>query len=279
MSVLRVVHTTSFDYGGPVRASYNEARMRPVDDEDQHVRSARVDVRPHTWFDEYVDYWGTAVTAFELLSEHERLTIVAESVVERRPASAPALTWSWSDLGGEAVLDAHAAFLSPTSTTEAPDDVAALALEAAGGLAPTEAAEAVCLAVRDQLEYVPGVTAVHTPAAEAWAARKGVCQDMAHLAIGALRSVGIPARYVSGYLHPNSDAPLGETVRGDSHAWVEFWTGAWVGYDPTNRRFVSTDHIVVARGREYGDVPPLKGVYAGRGPAAPQVEVRITRVA
>ncbi|QAY71496.1 transglutaminase family protein [Xylanimonas protaetiae] len=278
MSVLRVVHTTTFDYGGPVRASYNEARMRPVDDERQRVRSARVDVQPHTWTDEYVDYWGTAVTSFEMLSSHERLTIVAESVVERGPAPAPALAWSWADIGGESVLDAHAAFLAPTATTDVPDDVAALALEAAGGLAPTAAAEAVCLAVRDRLEYVPGVTAVHTPASEAWAARKGVCQDMAHLAIGALRSVGIPARYVSGYLHPRGDAPVGETVLGDSHAWLEFWTGTWTGYDPTNRRFVSTDHVVVARGREYGDVPPLKGVYAGPGPSALEVEVQITRI-
>ncbi|QAY63065.1 transglutaminase family protein [Xylanimonas allomyrinae] len=278
MSVLRVVHTTRFDYGGAVRASYNEARMRPVADERQHVRSTRVDVHPHTWTDEYVDYWGTAVTAFEMLSAHERLTIVASSVVERGPAPAPTPDRSWADLGEEAVLDAHAAFLSPTATTDVPDDVAELALEAAGGLAPAAAAEAVCLAVRDRLEYVPGVTAVHSPAAEAWAARKGVCQDMAHLAIGALRSVGIPARYVSGYLHPLSDAGIGETVRGDSHAWLEFWTGSWTGYDPTNRRFVSTDHVVVARGREYGDVPPLKGVYAGPGPSVLQVEVQVTRL-
>ncbi|ACZ31221.1 transglutaminase domain protein [Xylanimonas cellulosilytica DSM 15894] len=279
MNVLRVVHTTTFDYGTAVRASYNEARMRPVDDESQRVISARIDVQPHTWTDEYVDYWGTSVTSFEVLSEHERLTIVAESVVERGSAPEPALVSSWTDLGGETVRDAHAAFLTATATTDVPDDVATLALAAAAGLDPVEAAEAVCLAVRDGLEYVPGVTAVHTPAADAWAARKGVCQDMAHLAIGALRSVGIPARYVSGYLHPRGDAAVGEPVQGDSHAWLEFWTGAWTAYDPTNRRFVGTDHVVVARGREYGDVPPLKGVYAGGAPSILDVAVEITRVA
>ncbi|MCL1869174.1 MAG: transglutaminase family protein [Promicromonosporaceae bacterium] len=279
MTVLQVVHTTRLDYAGPVTASYNEARMRPVDDRGQRVRSARVDVNPHTWTDEYTDYWGTTVTTFEVLRPHDQLTIVAEAVVERAPVPGHPLVWSWSELGGDVVLDAYAAFLSPTPTTQVPDDVAALALATAAGLDPVEAAEAICLAVRDRLEYVPGVTSVHTAAAEAWTARKGVCQDMAHLAIGALRSVGIPARYVSGYVHPRSDAGVGEAVQGESHAWLEFWTGDWAGYDPTNRRPVGNDHVVVARGREYGDVPPLKGVYAGAGSSALDVTVEITRVA
>lgn len=283
MTVLKVVHTTRFDYPEPVTASYNEARMRPVDDARQKVLSATLAIGPQTWMSQYTDYWGTAVTTFEVLRPHRHLEIVAEAIIEAsgyseggRPAgTAP----RWTDLAADAVLDAQAAFLAETPVTAPPAALAALALEAAGGLPPAEAAEAICLSLRDRLDYVPGVTTVHTPAVEAWEAQKGVCQDMAHLALGALRSVGIPARYVSGYLHPRGDAGVGETVAGDSHAWVEWWAGEWVGYDPTNRRFAGEDHVVVGRGREYGDVPPLKGVYAGSGGSTLDVTVEITRIA
>ncbi|PFG43647.1 transglutaminase-like putative cysteine protease [Isoptericola jiangsuensis] len=280
MSLVRVVHTTAFTYGSPVTASYNEARMRPVDDGRQTVRSARVTVSPHTWTDSYRDYWGTAVTIFEVLKPHEHLEIVADSTVEVS-AAAPdgADAPGWEELGSAPVLDAYPAFLAPTSTTAVPDDVAALALDVASGLAPGEAAEAICRAVRDRLDYVPGVTTVHSPASDAWRSGQGVCQDMAHLGIGALRSVGIPARYVSGYLHPQADAEVGVTVVGESHAWLEWWVGRWVAYDPTNRRFAGDDHVVVGRGRQYGDVPPLKGVYAGPGASDLEVTVEMTRLA
>jgi len=121
---------------------------------------------------------------------------------------------------------------------------------------------------------------VHTHATEAWSERKGVCQDIAHLSLGALRAIGIPARYVSGYLHPATDASrLHEAVTGESHAWVEWWTGEWHGYDPTNDLPVGEHHVVVARGREYGDVTPLRGVFAGGATSDQEVEVRITQEA
>jgi len=280
-TVLKVVHTTVLNYSRPVIASYNEARMRPVNDARQFVRRWRLEIKPNTWIDEYHDFWGTAVTAFEVLSSHKRLRIVAEAVVEIHPVlgfNAPAST-TWEELGSEWALDGFAETLTNTPTTAVPEDVAELARNTAGSLSPRDAAEAVCLALRDQLEYVPGSTTVHTAAAEAWENKRGVCQDMAHLCIGALRTIGIPARYVSGYLHPNERAAIGEKVRGDSHAWLEFWAGEWIGYDPTNRKFVSNDHIVVARGREYADVAPLKGVYAGAPESQLAVTVEMTRLA
>ena len=129
------------------------------------------------------------------------------------------------------------------------------------------------------MEYVRGVTGVHSTASEAWAERKGVCQDIAHVALGALRSVGIPARYVSGYLHPDAGAAIGQTVIGESHAWVEWYAGEWRGYDPTNLAEVGELHVLVGRGRDYSDVSPLRGVYAGPGASELFVSVEITRVA
>ena len=115
----------------------------------------------------------------------------------------------------------------------------------------------------ESLRYVRGVTSVHTSADEAYADGAGVCQDFAHLALALTKSVGLPSRYVSGYFHPEADATIGEEITGESHAWVEVWTGRWWGYDPTNDCPVGERHVAVGRGRDYGDVPPVKGIYAG----------------
>lgn len=282
MSVLQVVHTTTFDYSAPVAASYNEARLTPSRGPGQRLLDSQITIAPHTWMRDYVDYWGTVVTMFEVLRPHTRLTIVASSTVEL-PAGVERSVGegnAWDVVADPAFRDTMAAYLAESPTTAVDEDVVELARRAAKGAAtPDDAARAVSLAVRDELEYVPGVTTVHTTAREAWAARKGVCQDVTHLTLGALRALGIPARYVSGYLHPRPEAPVGEKVRGESHAWVEWWAGGWQPFDPTNRAFPAVDHVVLARGREYGDVSPLKGVYGGRAQSELEVEVEITRTA
>ncbi|MBU4213207.1 MAG: transglutaminase family protein [Actinobacteria bacterium] len=276
---LRVVHTTSFRYAVPVAASYNEARMTPVSEAGQTVLSTRLTVQPQTWSTHYQDYWGTAVTVFEVLAPHQSLLITAEHLVEVADAGELIAPAGWDVLRSESVRDALAEDLSDTATTVVPDDVVALAVEAAGELGPQEAAAAICHALREQIRYIPGVTSVHTPAGEAWAARAGVCQDIAHLVVGALHSVGIPARYVSGYLHPVPDSAIGETVSGESHAWVEWWVGQWYAYDPTNSAPVGAHHVVLGRGRCYDDVAPLRGIYAGAGAAELKAQVQITREA
>ena len=118
---------------------------------------------------------------------------------------------------------------------------------------------------------------MQTSAQEAWDQGQGVCQDIAHLTVALLREVGLPARYVSGYLHPYPEADLGDTVAGQSHAWVEYWTGEWVAADPTNQAPVGECHVVVARGRDYADVPPLKGIYHGAPSSTLDVTVEVTR--
>ena len=129
------------------------------------------------------------------------------------------------------------------------------------------------------MEYVPGSTGVRTSAQEAWSLRKGVCQDIAHLTLGMLRAVGIPARYVSGYLFPLAGGAVGDTVAGQSHAWVEWWCGDWVPFDPTNGVPIGVRHVTVAHGRDYADVTPLKGVYHGAPSTDLGVTVEITRLA
>jgi transglutaminase-like putative cysteine protease len=120
---------------------------------------------------------------------------------------------------------------------------------------------------------------VQTSAQEAWDQGTGVCQDIAHLTVALLRQVGLPARYVSGYLHPRPDARPGDEVAGQSHAWVEYWIGEWQACDPTNRAAVAERHVVVAAGRDYADVAPLKGIYNGPPGSTQDVAVSFTRLA
>ncbi|MEU7869488.1 transglutaminase family protein [Dactylosporangium sp. NPDC049140] len=275
---LKIRHVTGYKYAGPVSASYNEARLTPLTLPWQTTLFSQVEVTPGATTYRYHDYWATQVTAFDLHRPHQQLRVVSSSLVEVSPPPAPAVRLGWADLGTGAVHDTYAEFLAHSRlTTVAPELVADVWSAVAGS--PAEAAEALCHWVRNEVAYVPGSTGVQTSAQETWDLRKGVCQDIAHLTVGLLRAKGIPARYVSGYLHPKVEAEVGETVAGQSHAWVEWWAGEWTGFDPTNGVPVGPRHVVVARGRDYDDVPPLRGVYHGAPSKHLGVTVEITRLA
>jgi transglutaminase-like putative cysteine protease len=156
---------------------------------------------------------------------------------------------------------------------------AAIAEIPAASLSPDEAAAAISALVHDHVTYLPGATGVRTNAQEAWDKGQGVCQDMAQIAVSLMRAAGLPARYVSGYLHPDPKAQPGSTSVGQSHAWVEYWAGSWIALDPTSGAPVGERHVAVARGRDYGDVPPLKGIYHGPPESDMQVTVEVTRLA
>lgn len=274
---LRVRHRTGFRYEAPVDTSYNEARVTPLTDIDQTTLESLISVSPKASVARYWDYWGSHVTAFDLHVAHTELAVEATSVVETHPAPRTAETIDWAGLRSPQIQDRHVEYLLPTPHTQIDRELAVAARKVAADAPPAQAARAVAEWMRSQVAYEPGATGVHTIAMEAWAERKGVCQDLAHLTVGALRSLGIPARYVSGYLH-NREAGLGETASGESHAWVQWWDGEWTSFDPTNGKPVGPEHVVVARGRDYWDVPPHKGVYSGP-PHTMGVEVQVTRIA
>ncbi len=282
MNRLRIKHMTGFHYGGDVTASYNEARMLPVSAEGQLVLYSNLEILPISSHHNYVDYWGSRVSSFEILTPHKELALTATSLVEVRPRVHDDIVVTWEELAKAVEQSTETVEqLKQTRRTAPPHDVVDLANEIAGKSNDVCAAALdICTAVGSAMEYMQGVTGVHSTAAEAWAVRKGVCQDITHLALGALRSVGIPARYVSGYLHPKPSAAIGETVKGESHAWVEWFCGDdWRGFDPTNRIDIGDRHVLVGRGRDYNDVPPLRGVYAGPFGSTLFVTVEITREA
>jgi transglutaminase-like putative cysteine protease len=267
---LSIDHKTGFRYNTPVASSYNEARMVPVGTSTQTVWSSRVNVDPTPWSFTYTDYWGTKVTTFELHEPHERLTVRAEAVVETRGDDH---AWDtdrrvgggdlgWAALNDRGVIDSMAEFLTFSYRTQPPEELLALVAETVKQ-PPRLAALDVCKIIGEHLTYKRGTTAVTSTAADVWAGGKGVCQDYTHLALGGLRSIGLPARYVSGYLHPGGAHEPNTKVSGESHSWVEWWCGSWVAFDPTVQRRLSERYVRVGHGRDYGDVAPLRGTYSG----------------
>lgn len=262
---LRITHHSGFRYASEVSASFNEVRMTPLDGGGQVLIHHELVVSPSAGLDSYTDYWGAAVETFNVHVPHTKLEVLSISTVETSPRIEPGPGISWSAMRDPAARDRWCEFLVPS---EYVDDAVAdaaragivedLSIEAT----PRAAARLVIEAVRDRMTYKSGSTTVATTAAEAWQHGYGVCQDFTHTSLSLLRGLGIPARYVSGYLNAENAVP-GETVHGESHAWVEFWDGEWIAVDPTNDRPVGEAHVIVARGRDYADVPPIKGIYAG----------------
>ena len=210
----------------------------------------------------YNDYWGTFVSVFDLPEPHDDLVIRAVSTVETEPFGGPAVAGgrpSWAQIGKTAAGSRLLEFLLPTPLTTVAEPICAAALAEIGGRSPDAAAQAVCTRVHEHVAYLPGATGVRTNAQEAWDQGKGVCQDMAQIAVALLRAAGLPARYVSGYLHPDPDAEPGSTATGQSHAWVEYWAGSWTPLDPTSLAQVGERHVVVARGRDYARRPAAQG--------------------
>jgi transglutaminase-like putative cysteine protease len=275
---LRVRHVTGFSYDGAADSSYNEVRMTPLSLPHQRVEISSLVITPYALQSTYRDYFDTIVTTFDLHESHERLEVVADATVETLRDELAGET------GGSILLDPswgdqYVEYLAPTSHTMLSPEVLEEFRHTTGSSRDVRTiVDAALSVVSERLEYVRGATQVTSSAQDAWDEGMGVCQDLTHVMLALVRSVGVPARYVSGYLHPDPNAAVGETLVGESHAWVEYFAGAWRGVDPTNEGDVGLGHVTVARGREYDDVPPLKGIYHGDPARSLGVTVEVTRL-
>ena len=275
---LHVVHETGFAYDGLARASHNEARLTPAALPTQSVLTTELRVKPTAGRSSYRDYWGNRVVAFQLDEPHASLEVTCESTVETSVAQAPFGVLSRSELSSGPVADLMDELLAATPPTRLDGELIASVSEATRDLDPHEAAAQVSEIVRSLLTYVSGATSVQTTATEAIAVGKGVCQDFTHVGLGLLRGIGIPARYVSGYLYPKDGVDPGETTEGESHAWIDYFAGEWNALDPTSGAEVGPRHVIVARGRDYNDAAPLKGIYHGAPVGSLGVTVAMTRL-
>jgi transglutaminase-like putative cysteine protease len=272
----RVRHRTEYVYDEPVTASYGRAYLIPRDVPGQWIRATRIEVSPTPdLLTQAEDYFGNASAYLEVHSPHTQLVVTATSeVAVDRPAPDLAAIdgWTWEQArdgvlvqGGAGVdlVQAHG-FLLPSPQVEPSARVAAYAATVFRSGRPVgEAVRDLVRAIHADFSYRPGVTSVSTSLAEVLQRRAGVCQDFAHLAVACLRGSGLPARYVSGYLEtrPPSGRPRLQGADA-SHAWASVLLPelGWVDLDPTNDRLVDDDYVVTAWGRDYTDVPPLRGV-------------------
>lgn len=289
--LLQVTHRTRYDYAPPVKTAQHMAHLRPAETATQRLLSHHLEIDPApAQRNDTVDVYGNTRTFFSLHSAHEALTVTAQSMVETVPAGPPTATISWEAVRERlryhrrAAWDpaAEFAFASPHVPRHA--DFAAYGHPSfAAGRPLLEAAADLMARIHADFEYETAATDVGTPALEALALRQGVCQDFAHIMLGCLRSLGLPARYVSGYLL-TQPPPGGTRLVGSdaSHAWVEVYVpadasgGEWAGFDPTNDRVPGADYVTLATGRDYSDVAPLRGVIHGGGRHELHVGVTVT---
>lgn len=281
MSVtMRLVHRTGYTYTGPATQSYNEARLTPLSSALQTVLHSRVDVTPTPWMEQWTDYWGTTVTSFELHEPHDELKVVAISTVTVDRHLVETTGMGWQQYADPSVRDEFEEVLRivpRTAPSAAFADVVAQVRE--NSATPAAFVTDVIAAIRERLDYVAGRRTVYARCAGAWDDAEGACQDFAHLTLGALRSQGIPARFVTGYVFPDRDAPVGANVTGVSHAWIQWWDGAWTAVDPSAGVVPDDFYIEVAQGRDHSDVVPLRGIFTGTPGSKMFVTVEISRLA
>ncbi|HUA01603.1 MAG TPA: transglutaminase family protein [Candidatus Aquilonibacter sp.] len=287
MNRYHLVHVTEFLYDGPVSESYNEVRLRPIHDERQSCVSFRLMTAPGSRGTSYRDAYGNWVHQFNVLPEHRRLKVEAESVVlahDTAGAARDTTTLAEFDSNKHLMDEEHFDFLSPTAYVPHLKDLGEL-IETAEKRADGTVegfVQAASDLIHERFRYVKGATHVHSSIEDALSIGAGVCQDFAHLLLGVVRMRGLPGRYVSGYLVPRSaaseEAKQEEVIGGQaSHAWTEVLMPAtgWTGFDPTLGKPVGMRHVRVAYGRDYGDVAPVRGVYKGQAGQSLAVDVRV----
>ena len=287
MNRYHLTHVTEFQYDGPVSESYNEVRLRPMHDDGQSCLSFRLVTAPNSHVTAYHDAFGNWVHQFNVFAEHHRLTVHSESVVLAHDVpsnGAVSMNLSEFEVHGKEICEEHFDFIAPTTYVPHLPQLAELvegASRASGG-SVVGFAQASSDLIHQRFRYVKGATHVHSSVADSLSLGAGVCQDFAHLMLGVVRLRGLPARYVSGYLVPqpknNGKGSLEEVMGGQaSHAWVEVYVPhmGWIGFDPTLGKPAGLRHVRVAYGRDYGDVPPVRGVYKGHAGQRLSVDVRV----
>ncbi len=275
-------HTNHFTYSVPISESLMEVRMQPRSDGRQRCLRFELTTQPRSRVFAYQDALGNVVHHFDIPSRQSRLWIAADAVVDVAlgpavPETLPGSEWDEID----AMTASGQCWHSLQPSRFARDS--ALLSEFANELRWQRDADPLTLmrrlnyALFHAFTYTPSHTRVDSPIDDALQARAGVCQDLAHIMIALARRIGIPCRYVSGYLSPSTDSK-DRSAQGATHAWAEAYlpTLGWVGFDPTNDVLAAERHVRVAVGRDYADVPPTRGVFRGEAKSELAVLVTVT---
>ncbi|MFM2092674.1 MAG: Protein-glutamine gamma-glutamyltransferase [Planctomycetota bacterium] len=279
----RVRHVTTYRYSDQVAVSHNLAHLAPRDEGRcrRLAWSLIVQPMPHAHRRE-VDAYGNQVDRFTVTDPHRTLTVSAESTIEIQPRGYLSTATPWETVVDGAPLGCEEFRYESPLVPRHPDLAEYARQDFTPGRSVLDAALGLCGRIHGEFAYDPAATTIYTPVMAVFADRRGVCQDFAQLMLGALRSLHLPARYVSGYLEtlppPGSERLVGADA---SHAWVQVWCGddlGWVDIDPTNDCVPDERHIPVAYGRDFGDVSPILGMVLGGGAADVAVSVDVQRL-
>ncbi len=279
--LFNVRHSTRFRYSQPVRESIMEVRMHPRTEGKQRCLSFSLAVSPRARVSSFVDHVGNNVEQFDIATQHRTLSIVADAVVDVQapdplPDALPAS--AWQSLDDDVATQDFWEFLEPSEFVHDSQLLAALraSLGVRRGADPLTLLRRLNTQLFEWFDYAPSSTRVDSSIDDALAQRKGVCQDFTHVMLALLRPLGVPARYVSGYVMQRDGGY--RSLRGASHAWVEAYLPGlgWIGLDPTNNLLPGEKHVRTAVGRDYADVPPTRGVFKGTAESELKVVVVVT---
>lgn len=283
--LFEILHRTDYRYSHTASEAYIEARLTPPRDERQTILSHEIEFAPATQVSKYHDYFGNQVTFYSMTLRHERLAITNKLTVRTTesplPDDALAVTIAEARQLFASKLTDIFDYLQPTPAVPTGNS----STEWARRYFPSEATlreglENLNRAIYEKFRYEPGITDNATPLATVWKQRAGVCQDFSHVMLSVLRTAGIPARYVCGYIEtdPIKPKPGAPRLVGSSatHAWVEALTPGmhWIALDPTNNQWCGPRHVTMAYGRDFGDASPLRGTFKGSG--AQNMKIRVT---
>lgn len=266
-------HKTIYTYLEPVSVCHNVLRLVPRNTARQVCGKVTVSIQPKPdSLQEYEDFFGNKVIYFSIEKEHGALTIVVHSEIEKRVGG----------FGREVVSEDVSQYVFETPMTSGGAEIEAYArVSFQPGRPVLEAARDLMRRIYTDFKFTPGFTTVSTPLSEVMRERKGVCQDFAHLAIACVRSVGLPSRYVSGYIETISPPGVEKLMGVDaSHAWFSIYIPdmGWVDFDPTNNVLPGDQHITIGWGRDYSDIAPMKGVILSSGSHGLHVSVDMRRL-
>ncbi len=278
-------HFTRYRYSRPVWQSVMEVRMHPRSEFAQRCFTFQLSVSPRARIFSHTDHLGNLVHHFDIPEQHEQLTIIADALVDVDPPMPLPESLgenAWAELDELINLEDYWDMLMPSQFARSSPELEAfgreLGVDKRNGRDPLMLLRQLNSDLYEKFAYVKASTTVDSPIEDALSSRQGVCQDFAHIMIALVRNLHIPCRYVSGYLHHDSEH-ADRSAEGATHAWVEALLPGlgWVGFDPTNNLLVGGRHVRTAIGRDYADVPPTKGIMKGRAQTDLQVRVRVSQ--
>lgn len=264
MPVFKIHHVTKYSYNRPVKESVNQLRIYPIASDAQEILQHEVNITtdPELFF--FIDYWGNRCSDFSLLQSHKELTIDSRMIVRTTGQEfIPAVDSDWSELKEDVEENFYLLELTRPDEIKVNDALLKI-IDSFQHKEKTimQIVEACSGYIFKEFNYIKGITNIETTVDEILDHRSGVCQDFAHVLLQLLRTMGIPSRYVSGYICPNKNGMRGE---GATHAWVEAWIPklGWTGIDPTNNVWATTHYVKLAAGRNFNDCTPVKGTFKG----------------